>query len=232
MTSSNKQYYLTSEYPCSYLEGRTARSEVAPPYLLLQPDAFAELLRSGFRRSGLFVYRPACSNCRACISVRVDVAAFEPNRSKKRCWTRHRALEVVAREPAFKAEHFRLYRRYQDARHPGGSMDSEEQYCESLLQSQVGTMLYEFRENGKLRMVSVVDQIDDGLSLVYAFFDPDVHGTSFGTYNILWQIESGRKMKLPYVYLGYWVEQSRKMDYKINFRPLEGCIDGRWRRIE
>ncbi len=231
--SDPKQYYLTAEYPCSYLEGRLARSEVAPPHHANIDGAFDDLILSGFRRSGLFVYRPRCRACKSCIAVRVDVAAFEPNRAQKRSLKRHQDLEAIPRELAFEPEHFALYRRYQNARHPGGGMDEDnpEQYCQSLLQSQAATLLYEFRENGKLMMVSIVDEIDDGLSSVYTFFDPDIAGASFGTYNVLWQIELCRKMQLPHLYLGYWIEQSRKMAYKISFKPLEGYIDGQWRRI-
>ena len=231
--SDPKQYYLTAEYPCSYLEGRLARSEVAPPHHANIDGAFDDLILSGFRRSGLFVYRPRCRACKSCIAVRVDVAAFEPNRAQKRSLKRHQDLEAIPRELAFEREHFELYRRYQNARHPGGGMDEDnpEQYCQSLLQSQAATLLYEFRENGKLMMVSIVDEIDDGLSSVYTFFDPDIAGASFGTYNVLWQIELCRKMQLPHLYLGYWIEQSRKMAYKISFKPLEGYIDGQWRRI-
>ncbi len=231
--SDPKQYYLTAEYPCSYLEGRLARSEVAPPHHANIDGAFDDLILSGFRRSGLFVYRPRCRACKSCIAVRVDVAAFEPNRAQKRSLKRHQDLEAIPRELAFEPEHFALYRRYQNARHPGGGMDEDnpEQYCQSLLQSQAATLLYEFRENGKLMMVSIVDEIDDGLSSVYTFFDPDIAGASFGTYNVLWQIELCRKMQLPHLYLGYWIEQSRKMAYKISFKPLEGYIDGQWQGI-
>ncbi len=231
--SDPKQYYLTAEYPCSYLEGRLARSEVAPPHHANIDGAFDDLILSGFRRSGLFVYRPRCRACKSCIAVRVDVAAFEPNRAQKRSLKRHQDLEAIPRELAFEPEHFELYRRYQNARHPGGGMDEDnpEQYCQSLLQSQVATLLYEFRENGKLMMVSIVDEIDDGLSSVYTFFDPDIASASFGTYNVLWQIELCRKMQLPHLYLGYWIEQSRKMAYKISFKPLEGYIDGQWQGI-
>ncbi len=231
--SDPKQYYLTAEYPCSYLEGRLARSEVAPPHHANVDGAFDDLILSGFRRSGLFVYRPRCRACKSCIAVRVDVAAFEPNRAQKRSLKRHENLEAIPRELAFDPEHFELYRRYQNARHPGGGMDEDnpEQYCQSLLQSQVSTMLYEFRENGKLAMVSIVDAIDDGLSSVYTFFDPDISGASFGTYNILWQIALCRSMQRPHLYLGYWIERSRKMAYKISFKPLEGYIDGQWQAI-
>lgn len=110
--------------------------------------------------------------------------------------------------------------------------DNEDQYCQSLLQSQVRTSLFEFREHGKLLMVSIVDTIEDGLSSVYTFFDPDLHGASLGTYNVLWQIELCKKMELPHLYLGYWIEMSEKMAYKIHFRPIEGLIEGHWQALE
>ncbi|MBY0578874.1 MAG: arginyltransferase [Burkholderiales bacterium] len=234
MTSLNDlrllQYYLTAEYPCSYLERESARSEVAVPYHLVGPGNFGDLVHCGFRRSGIFVYRPNCRRCHACIAVRVDVAVFTPVRSQRRSWQRHCRLEAIAGKLQFEPEHFELYRRYQHARHPHGGMDSdsEEQYVKSLLQSEVDTSLYEFRENGKLLMISIIDEISDGLSSVYTFFDPDLQGASLGTYNILWQIDLCRKMGLPYLYLGYWIESSEKMAYKTNFRPIEGFLDGKW----
>ena len=228
MISSNKRYYLTDDYACSYLEGRTARSEVAHP--LLARHEFSELIRKGFRRSGFFVYRPACQNCTACIAVRVDAAAFLPNRSQKRCLIGNERLEVVARPPVPDSEHLALYNRYQNARHPVGGMAGDAQY-EALLETQVNTTLYEFREGDALRMVSIVDETDDGLSSVYAFFDPDAHSAGLGTYNILWQIELCRKLDLPYVYLGYWVKDCRKMSYKRNFNPIEGYQNGAWRKL-
>ena len=130
----------------------------------------------------------------------------------------------------YSPEHYALYLRYQSRRHSGGGMDhdSREQYRHFLLQSNVDSKLIEFRENGALRMVSIVDELQDGLSSVYTFFDPDIEGASFGTYNILWQVELCRRLDLPYLYLGYWIAQSRKMAYKIQFRPMQGLIDGRW----
>jgi arginine-tRNA-protein transferase len=109
--------------------------------------------------------------------------------------------------------------------------DSREQYCHFLLQSHVPSYLIEFREGNALRMVSIVDELDDGLSSVYTFFDPELPGASLGTYNVLWQIEAARQRKLPYVYLGYWIRESRKMSYKVNFQPLEGLISGQWRPV-
>ncbi len=232
MNSLNEspQYYLTAEYPCSYLEGRRARSEVAIPHTY----HFDELIRSGFRRSGLFVYRPSCRHCNACIAVRVDVAKFSPDRSQKRSFKRHSTLSVREKALRFDAEHFELYGRYQKARHPGGGMDndSEEQYRNSLLLSQVDTSLYEFRDSGELRMVSIIDEIGDGLSSVYTFFDPDLPGASLGTYNVLWQIDLCKKLNLPYLYLGYWIEECRKMAYKHNFQPQQGYVGGKWQTME
>lgn len=233
MTSLNEypQYYLTAEYPCSYLDGRYARSEVAVPPS--SREFFDDLVRSGFRRSGIFVYRPACRHCNACIAVRVDVANFTPNRSQKRCLKRHGNLEVCSRSLEFDPEHFELYTRYLSTRHPEGSMDGStaEQYRQAMLQSQVGTVLYEFRESGKLAMVSIIDEIGDGLSSVYTFFDPDMRGASLGTYNILWQIDLCKKLERPYLYLGYWIKESEKMAYKINFQPLQAYTGRKWQAL-
>jgi arginine-tRNA-protein transferase len=142
-------------------------------------------------------------------------------------------LKATRRELTYDAEHYALYLRYQRYRHPGGGMDqdSREQYQHFLLHSNVSTDLYEFRQNGTLRIVSLVDQLVDGLSSVYTFFEPDLAGTSYGTYNILWQIDRCKRLGLPYLYLGYWIAESRKMAYKATFRPIEGLVAGRWQRI-
>ena len=225
--------YLTAPYPCSYLEGLEARSQVATPSFLISTPIYSELVRHGFRRSGTFTYRPRCDTCHQCVPVRVVADAFLPTRSQRRSYKQHRDLEVTLHSLRDKAEYFELYRRYQEARHRDGGMDddSPEQYRNFLLQSHVDTLLVEFRENTVLRMVSVVDVLVDGLSAVYTFYDPDVPHSSFGTFNVLWQVEMCRKLQLPYLYLGYWIAGSRKMAYKANFQPLEGLQDGDWQTI-
>jgi leucyl-tRNA---protein transferase len=225
------QFYSTAPYPCSYLPGRVARSQVATPGHLIDSQVYSELLRMGFRRSGTFVYRPHCDGCQSCEPLRVPVAQFQPTRSQKRAWEKHKDALTIRFVPLEDcAEHYELYLRYQRLRHEGGGMDrdSREQYQHFLLQSHVDTLFAEFRDaEGTLVMASLIDVLGDGLSAVYTFYEPTFKG-SLGTFGVMWQIALAREHNLPYLYLGYWIEGSNKMSYKAGFEPCEILTTSGW----
>jgi arginine-tRNA-protein transferase len=253
-------FYLTAPYPCSYLPDVQARSQVATPTLLVSTPVYSQLVQRGFRRSGTYTYRTHCDNCRACVPLRVLARQFTASRSQRRAWKQHAGLEATLHPLQDQAEYYNLYQRYQRARHKDGGMDNDdrESYQNFLLQSHVDSILVEFREpvdpvdgttnhstkptngqsdgyrneRGILRMVSVIDLLGDGLSSVYTFYDPDLPHARLGVYNVLWQIELCRKLDLDFVYLGYWIKNSRKMAYKTEYRPSQGLLDGIWRALD
>jgi len=229
------QFYVTTAYSCGYLPNKLAQSLVASPQHLINAPVYNGLIQQGFRRSGMYAYRPHCEQCTACVSVRVRLHDFIASRSQKRAYKQHQNLTTTIMPVAFTDEHYALYAAYQRARHldekshvAKPEADDAEQYRNFLCQTNVESVMVEFRENGQLKMVSVIDVVEDGVSAVYTFYDTENTKASFGTYNVLWQIEWAKRLNLPFLYLGYWIKDSQKMEYKQNFKPLEKLIDGEW----
>ena len=226
-------FYTTAPYPCSYLPDRQARSQVAVPPSQVDTTTYGMLVHRGFRRSGQFTYRPRCDGCQRCVPVRVRALEFSPDRTQRKIINRLNVpglMQVSERPLIFDPEHYALYRDYQQSRHPQGGMDDDDpdQYREFLLNSGIDTRLVEFRIDGKLVMVSMIDVLNDGLSAVYTFFDPGTPKASYGTYAILWQIIQCQYNHLPYLYLGYWIGESTKMAYKARFQPMDMLDNDGW----
>lgn len=228
------QFYVTVGYPCSYLPKQLAQSLIATPKELVNAAVYSALIEQGFRRSGDLAYRPHCEHCNACISMRIPVNLFKATRSQKRVLKKHQHLSTQILPAAFYDHHFKLYTDYQLARHPESFSEESEngdvrtQYKHFLCASNVDTVMVEFREGDTLKMVSIVDIVNEGISAVYTFYDPSDVKASYGTYNILWQIQWATLLNVQHVYLGYWIQESQKMAYKDNFKPAEKLIDGNW----
>lgn len=227
------QFYVTAPYSCGYLSNKLAQSLIATPQHLVDGPQYSALIQQGFRRSGKFVYRPHCENCNACIPVRLPVDDFQSSRSQKRAYKNHQALNVSVSPLSFDEAHFDLYKAYQLARHEGNEKEETvEQYRNFLVQSNVNSLSISFTLNGVLKIVSVVDLVEDGVSAVYTFYNCTDTKASYGTYSIMWLIDWCKHLKLPYLYLGYWIKNSQKMAYKENFIPQEALIDCEWQKIK
>ncbi len=228
-------FYTTAPLPCPYLPGRTERKIVTE---LTGPEAEAlhdRLSRAGFRRSHNIAYSPVCPGCTACIPIRILAGQFEPNRAQRKLVRLN--ADVTAHElPArATAEQYALFQRYQRARHGDGDMAAMGfyDYRAMVEDTPITTGMVEFRDAGdRLLGACLTDWLSDGLSAVYSFFDPEQDRRSLGTWAILWLVERTRALGLPYVYLGYWVPESRKMSYKSRFRPSEVLSGGAWRVLE
>ena len=234
------QFYVTAPYACGYLSNQMAKSLIATPQDLVDGYQYSGLIQQGFRRSGKFVYRPHCESCQACISVRLPVSKFQASRSQKRAFKQHQSLEVSISRLNFDEAQFALYQAYQAARHQDAKddtvneeeKDSAAQYRDFLVQSNVDSLCISFFSGDQLKMVSVVDIVEDGVSAVYTFYDTADSKASYGTYGVLWLIQWGKQLHLPYLYLGYWIQNSSKMAYKRNFMPQEALVQGQWQLIE
>lgn len=229
------QYYITPPHDCSYLSKRSARMVFLDPTQRISTLTLSELSRSGFRRSGDFIYRPECHSCRQCLSARVPVKTFKPNSSQKKALKKNQDLTVrIVQMSDIKDYHYTLYEQYIRLRHFDGDMfpPSREQFEKFLLQSSVSTFFIEHWKDDQLMCVATCDYVDDGLSAVYTFYDPYEHSRSLGVYSILNQIEHVKSLGLDYLYLGYWVPHSQKMNYKAKYTPFEILLDGQWHHID
>lgn len=223
-------FYATPTHDCSYLADRQAITLFADPSAELDNHIYSKLSQFGFRRSGKHIYRPSCPTCSACIPVRIPVNEFRPKRSHKRIWNMNRDIEVNMLGAEYRQDQHDLYNRYIQARHPEGGMNDPDpdKYMEFLTSEWSVTRFLEFRLQGQLLAVAVIDQLEDGFSAVYTFFDPEQTKRSLGTLGILWSIEFTREVKLEWLYLGYWIEECPKMSYKSRFQPLQQFVQGQW----
>jgi arginine-tRNA-protein transferase len=230
------QFYVTTPYKCGYLPDKLAQSLIAAPHHLVDTNIYSGLIQQGFRRSGKFAYRPHCLNCNACIAIRLVLDEFTPKRSQKRALKQHTNLTARILPLAYIQSHFELYTNYQKLRHaeietsnPTDENDGANQYLQFLCMSNVESLMVEFRDaKDEVKIVSVIDVVSDGVSAVYTFYDATDTKSSYGTYSIMWLAEWAKSLNLPYLYLGYWIEQSPKMNYKQSFKPQERLIDGEW----
>ena len=231
---SHLKFLVTPPHPCSYLEDREAVTLFVDPTSKVTGQLYSALSNLGFRRSGKHVYRPHCGSCHACVPLRVPTDAFEPKRKHRRILARNRDLEVELRPAEYRVEYFDLYAAYMASRHADGDMypPSPDQFESFLLSDWSDTRFLVFSVRGDAIAVAVTDVISDGLSAIYSFFDPKQQRRSLGINAILHQIELAGEMGFDYLYLGYWIEASRKMSYKSEFLPFEQYRGNRWVRIQ
>ena len=226
--------YLTEQHQCSYLPDKIAQTAFVDPKIAVSEPIYSSLNQQGFRRSGDYYYRPQCSSCKGCKSLRICANEFKPSRSQKRCLSKNKTLRARINPEADISSYYELYSEYIAARHRDGDMypPIPDQY-ESFLGSASAFVRYvEFFEGEQLVMVSVMDELTDVLSAIYTFYDPNLEHRSLGTYAILWQLKYAQSRKIPYLYLGFWVQNCNKMNYKSNFKPYHVFEDGAWYRYD
>jgi leucyl-tRNA---protein transferase len=223
-------FYATPEHDCSYLDGELATTMFVDPKAEITLPIYNQLSNLGFRRSGTHYYRPHCGTCKACTPIRVIASQFKPSRSQKRLLKNNKGIEWQYQTPDFHEDQYLLYEKYINARHADGDMfpPSREQYRSFLVEGHSSTRFVEFSRQGQILAIAVVDQLPDGLSAIYTFFDPEYEHMSLGKYIVLWQIQEAQRLKLPFVYLGYFIANCQKMSYKTDFKPFEAFIEDRW----
>lgn len=232
--NENIALYLSPEHACGYFKDRQAVSLVADPRADIATPTYSWLCNNGFRRSGDHVYRPHCPGCDSCIPIRIPVETFTPNRSQRRVLKRNQDLQIRITPAQYSDEAYRLYKTYLQSRHKGDGMDADDEqaFIRFLTGDHFNSRFVEFRLEQRLLAIAVVDFMPDSLSAVYTFFDPQESRRGPGTLAVLWQLAEARRRQLQWVYLGYWIEDSRKMSYKSAYRPNERLINDHWSRFD
>ena len=231
MTSlSELRFFTTPAHDCSYLEDKQAITLFVDPLARINKDQYSALSSVGFRRSGGHIYRPYCQSCSACIPVRIPVHRFQMKRRHKRILKQNADVTLKKLAPKLSEEYFTLYDRYLTARHSDGDMypASRDQFRSFLVDGRHEASFLEIRVSEKLLAVIVMDELNDGLSAVYSFFDPDEESRAPGVLAILRLIKETQRLRLKYLYLGYWIKQCSKMSYKLEYKPIELYIDNKW----
>jgi arginine-tRNA-protein transferase len=225
--------YTTHPHQCSYINGREATTIFVDPEAQINSAIYTQLSIHGFRRSGKQLYKPNCEHCSACIPARIPVNTFKAKRGQRKIINKNADLSVAEHHNIDDEQFYALYQRYINERHRDGDMfpATREQYTSFLSNEWELTRYFGFYKNGQLLAVAVTDLLEDGLSAIYTFFDPDQDKRSLGAYAILWQIEEAQRRRLDYLYMGYWINECRKMSYKGNYRPIEVLIRDQWLRM-
>lgn len=227
-------FFATPAHDCSYLPDREATTMFVDPRANIDKKLYSQLTSLGFRRSGSHYYRPHCEDCNACIPVRLNVNDFRPDRSQRRVIKKNSDLECTLVNAAFTESYYKLYAHYVELRHKDGDMypPSREQFTSFLVDGVTDSWFLEMRKDTQLVALAAIDPLDDGLSAIYTVFDPAFEHRSLGTFAVLWQLEEARRRELPYLYLGYWIQQCQKMNYKTRFKPIEALQNGQWRVLD
>ncbi len=223
-------FFTTPPHQCSYLQDQSAVTLFLDPQFQADTELYSQLSQVGFRRSGRYIYKPHCKTCRACVPVRIPLAAFKMRRTQRKIWKRNQDISIRWEAPYLSDDSWLLYARYINSRHRDGDMypPDQSQFKNFLIEGRPEAQFIEFRLKDQLIAIMVADQLSDSLSAIYTFFDPDKLNRSLGVFAILTLIESARQRNLEHVYLGYWIQNCQKMDYKADYRPIEGLIENRW----